>query len=141
VLHAQVTPTNIVYALVDSSDWIQGVELRLCAPCWPTCLTVSFTTHPHRQIMALLAVRTLQKLRLTLLALGVTHLGPHVFSMQVHDSAQATLSEVSASPVNAACSPELSRLASQVPFVIVHAADALQIVVQSHRPCGSETVD
>ena len=27
---AQVTPTNIVYALVDSSDWIQGVELRLC---------------------------------------------------------------------------------------------------------------
>lgn len=27
---AQVTPTNIVYALVDSSDWIEGVELRLC---------------------------------------------------------------------------------------------------------------
>ncbi|KAK9906889.1 hypothetical protein WJX75_009795 [Coccomyxa subellipsoidea] len=25
-----VTPTNIVYALVDSSDWIEGVELRLC---------------------------------------------------------------------------------------------------------------
>ena len=45
VLHAQVTPTNIVYALVDSSDWIQGVELRLCAPCWPTCLDVLSTTH------------------------------------------------------------------------------------------------
>jgi hypothetical protein len=26
----QVTPHNIVYALVDSSDWVQGVELRLC---------------------------------------------------------------------------------------------------------------
>ena len=26
-----MTPTNIVYALVDSSDWMQGVELRLCA--------------------------------------------------------------------------------------------------------------
>lgn len=30
VLAVQVTPTNIVYALVDSSDWIEGVELRLC---------------------------------------------------------------------------------------------------------------
>lgn len=30
VVVVQVTPTNIVYALVDSSDWIEGVELRLC---------------------------------------------------------------------------------------------------------------
>jgi hypothetical protein len=26
----QATPNNIVYALVDSSEWIHGVELRLC---------------------------------------------------------------------------------------------------------------
>ena len=25
----QATPDNIVYALVDSADWIEGVELRL----------------------------------------------------------------------------------------------------------------
>ena len=78
--------------------------------------------------MAALATSTMEKLRLTLLALWLTHSIPDVFSMQVHDSAQATLSEVSASPVNVSCSPDLSRQASQVFLINVHAADASQEV-------------
>ncbi len=64
---AQVTPTNIVYALVDSSDWIEGVELRLCMTppkqpfqrC-PSYLLYPFTAPLHSTLSRLFTLRTLQ---------------------------------------------------------------------------------
>ena len=50
----QATPNNIVYALVDSSEWIHGKSTHMECPCWGAVMGISLLrqclimAHAHR---------------------------------------------------------------------------------------------